>query len=732
MSAIATRVLPPRTAPALALLAAFALVLLGTGTPARASGEVGIDEGLTVTLNLAVDDMAIAASERRLVLTAVLSNSGPEVELAVCPGLFFGGELGTLQGYTFAAGEGIPSCTASYEHAPNLSASLDAIQVGDPACPSPDAVSEHGDIITVPGSMAGVPGTITLRYEYLLQDLGMEALEESAIRDLLHDAEGFHLDTLSSIDPELAALVCVNGADTFLAAPPVAEASGETDADGSLEPMSLSSDWLQMAVPAEGTVVSEIALWSAHSFDLDADATAQVEVLWEDNLDTALSDHLTMAPEAGVDFTLSPESFRMGTLTAEFPAELEEGFLGRATVITRLTGSDEVVSESVQIYALDTTAPEIGSAHTERGEANLEVSLVATDAAAGINAARLVSTVNGSSSAPGLMAYTGGDFRGPTGFASLVDPVEAADVAGASVSVADELGNEASATLPVAAAGEDRTEECVVLDGNTGTLVELDGSSSTIPPVEESETTTFTWSNGFGTAEGEIVEVELPLGESAIALDLEDERGFTGHDDVSITVVDTTPPVIESIEIPMACVWPPNHKYARFELGTDIIVEATDLCDHELDVRIVQVTSDQPDNGNGDGNTVDDVLYGESGTCVRSERAGKGKWGRTYAVVIEVADDSGNTTWGNAYIRVPHDQSKKRGCMSYWESSDFLEDGDPACDFSDSGSGDPGGGDPDERVWKGKAKGKMNKKAKKQKSRRSMGNGPKGMDRPGR
>jgi hypothetical protein len=433
-----------------------------------------------------------------------------------------------------------------------------------------------------------------------------------------------------------------------------------------------------------------------------------------------------------VDFTLSPLSFTTGTLEAVFPDDLPEGFVGRATVRTFLTGTEETVSESVQLYALDTTAPEITAAHTERQEEDMAVSLEATDVASGLNAARLTTTVNASASAPELMGYQYGDFHGPTGFGSLVDPVVPADVVGASATVTDELGNAASATLPVAAGGEDRLVECVVLEGNTGTLVELDGSNSTVPPADESETTTFTWSNGFGTAEGEIVEVELPLGENAIALDLEDERGFTGHDDVIVTVEDTTPPVIESIEIPMACVWPPNHKYARFELGTDILVEATDLCDHELDVRIVEVTSNQPDNGKGDGNTVDDVLYGEGGTCVRAERAGKGKNGRTYNVLIEVADDSGNTTWGNAYIRVPHDQSKKRGCTSYWESSDFLEDGDPACDFSDTG--DPGGGepDPDERAWKGKKKGKVNKKAKKEKNRRAKGNGPKGFDHPSR
>ena len=78
------------------------------------------------------------------------------------------------------------------------------MQTGTPACPSPDPITEHGDIIVVPGGMAGTPGTMTLHYEYLLEDLGMESLSGEEVRDLLHEAEGFHLDTLMDIDASIA------------------------------------------------------------------------------------------------------------------------------------------------------------------------------------------------------------------------------------------------------------------------------------------------------------------------------------------------------------------------------------------------------------------------------------------------------------------------------------------------------------------------------------------------
>ena len=81
-------------------------------------------------------------------------------------------------------------------------------------------------------------------------------------------------------------------------------------------------------------------------------------------------------------------------------------------------------------------------------------------------------------------------------------------------------------------------------------------------------------------------------------------------------------------------------------------MDATDLCDPELDVRLVDVVSSQPDNGKGDGNTVNDAVYSEDAACVRSERRGKGKRGRFYTVTVEVTDDSGNAAQGSGVMEV--------------------------------------------------------------------------------
>ena len=71
-----------------------------------------------------------------------------------------------------------------------------------------------------------------------------------------------------------------------------------------------------------------------------------------------------------------------------------------------------------------------------------------------------------------------------------------------------------------------------------------------------------------------------------------------------MTVKDVTAPVIttngQTIEL-----WPPNHKYKTIKV-TDLVASASDLCDPSVDigsVRIAKVTSDEPENSGGDGNT---------------------------------------------------------------------------------------------------------------------------------
>jgi hypothetical protein len=92
---------------------------------------------------------------------------------------------------------------------------------------------------------------------------------------------------------------------------------------------------------------------------------------------------------------------------------------------------------------------------------------------------------------------------------------------------------------PRAEAGDDRVVEC---SGPAGTDVVLDASGSSDP---DEDPLTFTWTNSFGSADGEIARVVLGLGSQEITLVVDDGRGGVDDDSVEIHVVDNRPPEID-------------------------------------------------------------------------------------------------------------------------------------------------------------------------------------------
>jgi hypothetical protein len=98
----------------------------------------------------------------------------------------------------------------------------------------------------------------------------------------------------------------------------------------------------------------------------------------------------------------------------------------------------------------------------------------------------------------------------------------------------------------------------------------------------------------------------------------------------TVTVVDTTPPVIRSICATPNVLWPPNHKFVCVKVK----VVAKDECG-PVTCRIVSITSNEPDNGLGDGDTaIDSVITGDLKADLRAERAGNGN-GRIYTLTVD-------------------------------------------------------------------------------------------------
>ena len=75
--------------------------------------------------------------------------------------------------------------------------------------------------------------------------------------------------------------------------------------------------------------------------------------------------------------------------------------------------------------------------------------------------------------------------------------------------------------------------------------------------------------------------------------------------------------------------------------------------------RIVSITSNEPDNGSADGNTVNDaVITGDLTANLRAERSGKGT-GRVYTITIESTDAAGNVVTSTTAVDVPKSQGRK-------------------------------------------------------------------------
>lgn len=209
---------------------------------------------------------------------------------------------------------------------------------------------------------------------------------------------------------------------------------------------------------------------------------------------------------------------------------------------------------------------------------------------------------------------------------------------------------------PTADAGPDATIECVSPDGES---VALDGSASSDP---DGDPLTYTWSGPFsegnGTVTGATPSVTLPLGSHTIVLTVSDGNGGSDTDEVVVTIEDTAPPEITLG--PTRVLWPPNHKYTTVRVE-DFVTSVEDLCAGAIDISSVVITtasSDEPENGSGDGNTVDDIVidsYGES-VKLRVERSGNGN-GRVYTLNVAVSDPEGNEATASYQVQVPH--SKK-------------------------------------------------------------------------
>lgn len=124
----------------------------------------------------------------------------------------------------------------------------------------------------------------------------------------------------------------------------------------------------------------------------------------------------------------------------------------------------------------------------------------------------------------------------------------------------------------------------------------------------------------------------------------------------TVTVADITPPVITSITANPSVINRNNHKMQ----SVTVTAAATDNSGPTTS-RISAVTSDEPLDGTGDGDTSPDWVIKTTGWVttgspmlvdLRAERAQSGD-GRVYTIYIECKDAAGNVATGTVTVFVP-------------------------------------------------------------------------------
>ncbi len=145
---------------------------------------------------------------------------------------------------------------------------------------------------------------------------------------------------------------------------------------------------------------------------------------------------------------------------------------------------------------------------------------------------------------------------------------------------------------------------------------------------------------------------------------LTDDCGNNTMKTQTILVKDTTRPNISNISANPSVLWPPNHKMR------DVTINYTAVDNCSPVTNVLSVTSNEPINGTGDGDTAPDwVVIDDHHVKLRAERAGNGN-GRIYTIKITSTDDCGNVAIAYTTVLVPHNMNMVRGTSGETEIND--------------------------------------------------------------
>ena len=145
----------------------------------------------------------------------------------------------------------------------------------------------------------------------------------------------------------------------------------------------------------------------------------------------------------------------------------------------------------------------------------------------------------------------------------------------------------------------------------------------------------------------------FPIGTTPVTFTARDASGNVRSCGSSVRVGDTVAPRI-TLALDASTLWPPNHTLIPIQAT----VSVEDRCDAAASWQLASVTSSEPDDGLGDGDTPGDIQGVNAGTAdnrfsLRAERSGSGR-GRVYAIVYRATDSAGNSSTATALVSVPY------------------------------------------------------------------------------
>ncbi|KAA9037210.1 HYR domain-containing protein [Ginsengibacter hankyongi] len=169
------------------------------------------------------------------------------------------------------------------------------------------------------------------------------------------------------------------------------------------------------------------------------------------------------------------------------------------------------------------------------------------------------------------------------------------------------------------------------------------------PPVVTDACENTTVEQTQGLASGSL----FPVGNTTNTFVATSSSGQKDTCSFTVTVLDKEIPVITQVSASPSSLWPPNHQMKDVTIN----YTASDNCGEVTST--LSVSSNEPANGTGDGDTSPDwIILNDHHVQLRAERSGRGN-GRVYTITITSTNASGNTSTQTTQVVVPHNSNGK-------------------------------------------------------------------------